>query len=281
MAQRGEIERFRRGDQLYGVRLDREDRRDLVAGHFEIGVDFVRDDRHVVPAGEGADVFQLHARPHAADGIVRVAEQQGLRARLKGRLEIVIVDAPAALILNERTAADMAPRRLRAGIERAVDRREDDRRIARLRDRGDGDAQAVHNARREQHVALFDLQIVAALHPAGHGLVIRAGDGGVAERAVGDAACHGVDHRLRRGEIHIGHPHGQHVLRAEYFFALVPLFAVCARAVHALVKRKHGYIPLCMRSFHETIIDRPCEKSNPAAFIWRKQSALFCDDRLG
>ena len=188
---------------------------------------------------------------------------------------------PAVLVLNERTAANLTLRGLCAGVERAVDRREYDHSVARLRDGGDGDAQAVHNARREENVALFNVQIVAALHPAGHGVVIRVCDRRIAECAVSNAARHRVYDRLRRGEIHIGHPHGQHVLRAENRLALVPLFTVRAGARHALVKRKHGYIPLCMRSFHETIIDRPCEKSNPAAFIWRKQSALFCDDRFG
>ena len=54
----------------------------LEAGAREVGVDLVGDDGDAVAQADVADAPQLVGGPSAADGVVRVAQDEQLRARL-------------------------------------------------------------------------------------------------------------------------------------------------------------------------------------------------------
>jgi hypothetical protein len=70
--------------------------------------------------------------------------------------------------------------------------------------------------------------------PSMHGLEHRRPRVGVAEHPVVDARLEGFEHRRGRGEVHVGHPHRDHVAAG----VAAPLDAVGAGAVGAVLKSK-------------------------------------------
>ena len=84
--QSGQIERFAGRRAHHGVSrvgiAERGVRHVLEAGAREVGVDLVGDDGDAVAQADVADAPQLVGGPSAADGVVRVAQDEQLRARL-------------------------------------------------------------------------------------------------------------------------------------------------------------------------------------------------------
>src|SRR5690606_16832201 len=97
-----------------------------VSGIYEVGVDFVGNDRHAVGRAQLTDAQQLFAGPHPSHRIVRVAEQkQSCRRISQFRLQICKVDPITAIaileVIGRHTATAMGDRIKKMVVYRRLD----------------------------------------------------------------------------------------------------------------------------------------------------------------
>ena len=107
----------------------------------QLGVDLVADHGEVVTGGDLGDMCQLRRREHVTGGVVRMAQQQHA-GRLGGeaRLELVVVEPPAAADALRRHFDDSASGALDRAEERWIRRGVHDDPVAgpgEVVDRGD------------------------------------------------------------------------------------------------------------------------------------------------
>ena len=101
----------------------------------EVGVDLVGDHHDVVAQADVADAPQLIFGPRAPHGIVRIAQDEQLRARfLQLALEALVVHGVAPAIVKQRACDHLAAVVLDHHAKRVVHGRLDDHSIARLRE---------------------------------------------------------------------------------------------------------------------------------------------------
>ena len=102
LAHAGDVEGLGGRGEHDGVRQERAQRGMHVGREGEGSVDLVGDDAHLVRLDERRKLFKLRARPHAAHGVVRAAQEHALYAALKGILEGGKVHLPALRRFQER-----------------------------------------------------------------------------------------------------------------------------------------------------------------------------------
>ena len=221
---------------LLDLRRERGHRHVLAAIEQQIAVDLVGDDPEIALQAGRRHALELRATVDAAHRVVRVAEHEGPRAGRDGGGEGVEIDhvAPAA-VTRQHVLFPHAPQVAPGAQDRRIGRRLQQDALARRGQRPArevvGDVHAGH-----QHDGLgAHAPAVALGHALGDRLRQLGMLGEVAEEAVGDARLESREHRGRRGEIHVGHPQGQHV-GAE----LVPLVAVAGAAVGDAVEVEAG-----------------------------------------
>ena len=206
-------------------------------GEGESGVDLIGDDAHVVGPGQFRERFQLRARPHAADGVMRAAQKQQLHALPEAGFKVVEVHLPARVRLAQRVAVNRSSGVLNALGERAVHRRLNGDKIARLRERVDGQRETVDHACAGEHHFRRDGQPVALVHPAADGLLQRRVFHRIAENAFLRTGDERVGHLSGRGKVHIRHPQRGNVFAAVCFPQRVPFHAAGIFPVHAPIKQ--------------------------------------------
>ena len=235
-AQPGHVERLAGRHQRDGSArhfgIERRDGHVAVAFEDEVAVDLVRADEDVAAEADGREALEIGAAEHAADRVVRVAEDEDARAVGDGGLESVEVDLPAAIgthgerrFLVDRSVV------LRRAEDGRVDGRLDEHAILRRR------GHAAHLLESHEHPGLkddgvrIDLPAVEAREAIDDHLPQFGRLVAVAEHAVLDARAQGGHDRLRHAEVHVGGPEREHVRAVD-----VPLGAVGMQAVDGLVE---------------------------------------------
>ena len=118
-----------------------------VSRHHELAVDFVGDDGHAVAQADVAQAGQFVARPHAACGVVGVAEQHDLHARVgRTAFQVVEVHAVGLVFIDEGTFLHRASVVADGGEETVVHGRLHQHLVARCGERLDDGREGGHHA---------------------------------------------------------------------------------------------------------------------------------------
>ena len=207
----GRIERHR---ALARVGADALGGNMLIPVEDQVGPDFVRNDKAVVGFVDLHRLLDLPALPHAAGRVVRAAEDRHMDVvLLQLAVHILKVHAPDALLVKiQRRMNDLVTvvgdAAGKADIGRAVQQHA----VAGGRK---GGQRADHTAKHAVFIAdMFGqhaLDIVALLLPADDGVVIFRRGAEIAVGRVGGTADDRFRDGGRRGEVHIGHPHRDHI----------------------------------------------------------------------
>ena len=235
------VERLARRAEHHGARLRARNRQDavmLLRRVHEVRVNLVANQRHVVLPAQAHHRRKLIFVPAAAYGVVRGADHHGLR--LPGGellLHLREVHGKAAVrAAHQRTLHHPAVVGLDGLEERAVHRRVDQHAVAFLRQRAQRNAHAGDDTRAHQHLTRGNLYPVAARPVGAQRLgVLLAGDR-VAPGAPGQHALKRLGNRRGGREVHVRHPHREHVRVAGLLDHAVPFLAFGAHAVDACVK---------------------------------------------
>ena len=203
------------GNRAHASILTHRLRRDvLVSRQDDIGPNLVRDHHAIVLAINVHGALDLVALPYAAAGIVRRAEHRGMNVVLgEFALHVLKVHAPHALVVEFKRAVDNTIARGFDGLGKAdVGGAVDQHRIARLNIR----TQRRHNT--AQHAVFVAdmlgrqaLNAVATALPFDDAVKVLGTRIEVAEHRVLGALDDVLLDRGHRGEIHVGHPHGNAV----------------------------------------------------------------------
>ena len=186
----------------------------LVAVQNDIRPDFVRNDKTVIGAVDFHRLFQLPALPHAAAGVVRAAEDRHMDVvRLDLGIHILKVHPPhTVFILDQWAVHNFIAVVFHTGGKADVGGAVQQHGIAG----GSKASQSRDHA--AQHTvfvpdALFGQAgyTVAGLVPADDGIIIFIGRTKIAKGRVLGALDNGLLDGGYRGEIHIRHPHGDHI----------------------------------------------------------------------
>ncbi|VTR68068.1 hypothetical protein DESC_690005 [Desulfosarcina cetonica] len=182
----------------------------------QVGMDLVSHHQHLVLPADLADTGQFLTGPHPSHGVVRAAEDEQGDGRI-GRLgfEIGEIHGVTAILQDQAAGNDLGPVVLDGSKKRVVDGPLDQDFFPRP---GKGAHQPVHRRHhpgRGEDPAGIDGPAVPPPHPVHHGLVVAVRAQGIAVNAVLGTTHQGVDHRLGRGKVHVGHPERQHPVFAE------------------------------------------------------------------
>ncbi len=212
----------------------------LAAIEDEIAVNLVGADHDVVAEADPGQALQLSRLKDAPHRVMGVAEQEERGAVGDRPLETVKVVFVSTLSLGQRHDLADAAGVLRCGEHRRVDGRFDEHLVARRTDRVTRQVEPAHDAREEEYLVRLDAPTVQLGQPLLDHLAEAVRRLSIPKDAVSDALLQRADDRLRRGEIHVGHPQGQHVL-----VVTAPLDAVRVAAVDDVVKvKEHGESPM-------------------------------------
>ena len=204
-----------------------------MARHDKLAMYLVSHHRHAVTQADVAHALQLLARPHAAGGVVRIAEQHERHARVGSpAFQVVEVHAIGAAVPQERALLGHAAVVAYGGEEAVVHGRLHQHLVARHGEGPDDGRQGRHHADGVDDVAAVNRPSVAAREPSRNGIVISIRHTGIAENAVLHAARQCLGDGGRRAKIHVGHPQRQHVRVG----SAVPLHGVRAPAGNKFVE---------------------------------------------
>ena len=182
-------------------------------GADELFVNLVRDDKDAVPQTDPGDAFELRAPPHAADRVVRAAQDEEIDIVLDDFLfKIVKVDFVASVFEPERVVDECAPVVADDVRKRIVDGLLDEYGIARFGECADGGCDGKDDARRDHELAACDVPMMMCFEPVlqdGEVVVLYLR---IAEDAVRRAAIEGVEDGRGRAKVHVGDPERQNVL---------------------------------------------------------------------
>jgi len=196
-------------------------------------VNLVGEHPHAVPEADVVEPFKLAGRPHPAHGVVGVAEHEQAGARVGGlALEVVVVHGEAPAVVSQRVLKHLAAVVAHGREEAVVHRRLQNHPVARLAEGLDHHRHRRHHARSIENPVALQAPAVAPRKPIHHGIVVSLGHLHVAEDTVLHPAAQRVDDGRGRAEVHVGHPHGQHVAAR----GRVPLVGVGAAAAYKFVK---------------------------------------------
>ena len=220
------VRNFRREGRHGGVFLSMEDK---------IGVNFVREQCHVVFHAQLRHPPQLLRRPDQSQGVVGIAEQEQVCLAELG-LEVLPVHHPAAVPLHELVLQHRAAPGLGHVVKLGIDRRLDQHIAALRSEQAHGGGNGLHHPQAEAHSGWVDLPAVPALLPAPDGLEVAVRPGGVAPKSLLRPGGEGVNDGLGSLEVHVRNPQRDHVLSAEFFLSLVVFGGAVSGAVDDLIK---------------------------------------------
>ena len=209
------------------------------AGELNVAVNLVGDDPRVVPCQQRGQLRELLARPDAADGVVRVAEQHAARAGFERFFNAVKIHAVPAALAFERHVVQLAAGAGHDLVKCVVHRAHDNDAVARgghgvqhIADHRD-DADAAEDVLRPE------VKAVAAGIPAAHGLDCALRRNAVAEDRMVAARVQRLRDFRQRGKVHVGDPEGRDRLRRAERLGDVPLDAGRSASVDGRGKIVH------------------------------------------
>ena len=248
------------------------------AAENQVAVDLIGDHQDVVLQAQLHHPRQLFPAPHLAQRVVGGAEDEQL-----GLLELSFKVGPVHLPMAGRRLQQLigqhgAPLKVRHFRKLRVDRRLDEDVVLRFRENAHQRRQRRNYAQRVAAKGRVRAPTVAAGLPGAGGLKVAGRAGGVAEQALPGPGRHGVQNRLGRGQIHVGNPQGDHLVRAEDPHALFVLGGMMPRTVHRGIKIiVHRKSPPCQFSI---IISRPGRNAK-GKFPGPTAAARLCQSRTG
>ena len=192
---------------------------------------------------KAASARNLVQVPDPAAGVVRGAEDDHALAAGEGGGEAIEVHRVAAVRAeDEGRLDDLAGVGAQDAVEGVVDGREQDHPVAGGGEGLQADGQPGDDAVGGEDRGGVDAPVVAAGHPAADRRPVAAVVAEVAEDAVRRLGLHRRRNLGRGAEVHVGHPHGEPVVRRDAVERLhhVPLAAMRAAAVDDLVEVEHG-----------------------------------------
>ena len=173
----------------------------------QVAVDFVGNDDDTVALADFSQLHQGFPVPEEADGVVRIAQDQGLRLRVEQLLQPLEIHPVAAVLEKERVVHGHPAEALDIQAEMVIHRRLDDDLVARLRK---GEIGLVDG--RDDAGGIADQLLVRRVAmglplPGGDGLHERFRRGRIAQDIpVQPLLQRRADIRVRP-EIHVGDPH--------------------------------------------------------------------------
>ena len=213
----------------------------------EIAVDLVRYDRHAVPVRQLRHLQQLLPRPDPSHRVVGVAQKEHGNPGAEALLHVFQIHVPAVLRLPQAVPPQAEAVYLRRLIERPVNGRLHHDLTPRAGEGAGAGEQAVHHAVAVQDPVFLRLYAVTALQPPQLRPFFLRSDKGIAEDRMLRPFGQRLTDRRKRGEVHIRHPHGQHVFPAEGILPVVPLQAMGAGAIHTIFQISAVF---CVQQFH-------------------------------
>ena len=184
----------------------------------QVAVDLVREDEDPVPLADFSQLRQGFPVPEEADGIVRIAQDQGLRLRVEQFFQPLEIHPVAAVLENKRVVHGHPAKPLDVQAEMVIDRRLDDDLVARL---GKGEIGLVDG--RDDAGGIADPLLVRRVAmglplPSGDRLHERFRRGRIAQDIpVQPLLQRRADIRVRP-EIHVGDPHRNLPVRSPSIF---------------------------------------------------------------
>ena len=181
----------------------------------EVVMNLVRKNENVMFDAKIAEAFELFARPHAPNRVVRRAEDEKLDLILNDfALEVVEVDFIASVVPQDEvvTHDDAAIRadRIREGI---IDRLLNQNRVPPLGEGANALRHGKDDAGRDEPPFPRRLESMSLLHPRADRVVIARRRRRISENAAFDHFARRVLHVRGRLEIHVGDPERQKILR--------------------------------------------------------------------
>ena len=167
---------------------------------------------------------QLLAGPDPACGIVRAGEDQHLDPGGRFGLQILIVKGIPSVLPNQRGFHQLPAAPCNHVKQRVVVGHGHQHPVTRLGQDAQHHVHGVDYSRRgEGQILLADSKSVALFQPAKNSIIIGLLPDGIAVDRMGCPLLDRLHHTGGTGEVHIGHPHGDHVLPAKIVGFGVPL----------------------------------------------------------
>ena len=181
----------------------------------EVVMNLVRKNENVMFDAKLAETFELFARPHAPDRVVRGAEDEELDFIFNDfALEVVEVDLIASVVPQDEVVAHddatIRANRIREGI---VDRLLNQNRIPRLGEGANALRHGKDDAGGNEPPFPRRFESMSLLHPRADRFVIARRRRRISENAAFDHFARRVLHVRGRLEIHVGNPERQKILR--------------------------------------------------------------------
>ena len=254
---------------------------------YQVAVNFVCDDKHIVLHANPSHTLELFGSPYAADRIMRVAKDKHLRLGTRGKfLQIVKIDGVVEVALGILgSMADKLVIQNQAFVvlnnmhERRVDRTLNDNPIAGLRERLDANVERLDGTCAERHKIAVNIPVVMACKPTANGICVctAAIKGGVAKNAMVNGSVQGVEDGLRTAQVHICREEGDMVvgnlLDAQTLgegLGTAPLLRIAVRVVTTIDRaikiicnmlRRHAEPFFCSSNdMHRSTSDAPCRR---------------------
>ena len=227
----GQIERFAGRDERQGAvgktLVQRGDMQMFVRTIDQVGMDFVGQNQHVVFDTQLADAGQLFPREYPSGRVVGIGHQKDF-GLCEFAIEVFEVDLVMIPDQPNRIVEHGAV--VEAGLagKGMVNRRLDHHAVAGLGEGSEGQHQTGHDSRYELQPGWIDFPAIPTIHPLDDRLPIGVAAVGIAQDRVLQAAGDGFQNRWRRGKIHIGHPHGNHITTAENALTEIVFFTKSA-----------------------------------------------------
>ena len=224
------------GDAVHGILMSQGGKRYVfVARQHQIAMDFVGNDQHIVFQADFAQKQQLVSRPATAHGVMRITKNQHLGGLgLFGQL--VEVDFVAFSPVDQGIVDQFPSVTADGMMERRIDRRLDNDFISRLGKGQHRHVEAADHTWSERHPFRRHIPVMAAFQPACDRLKIWLVLEVIAIDGVFGSFDDCLTDEIGRLEVHVGHPHRQHVRVAENLFSQVVFHAVSIRAIDHLVE---------------------------------------------
>ena len=196
-----------------------------------VAMDLVRDHDDAMALADVIERGQLLERPSMAGGIMRIAQDERLGARLGQILEVLQIQTVAIVFqpeLIEQQPAFVAIDHLEV---RRIDRSLHDHPVARLGETAENRRHARHDAGTRQQRVQVGRPIVPRGKPGPDDFKMGGITQGVSINAVEGGIDQPIDHGFRSAKVHVGGPQRENVLAFDGRRILVPLIGPFRRSV--------------------------------------------------
>ena len=186
--------------------------------------------------GDLGDPVELPFGKDPPGGVLGVAEQEDCRLLRLG-LQVVEIDLVAAVFEDQLVVQQLAVVLFDRGEEGEVDRGLEDHPVALFAEGLNGEVEPCDNAGGEGVPLFLRLPQVPSGEPPRHRMIKPFTRFRIPQDRMLQPLAQGLQNKIGRREIHIRHPHGQHIRRPHIFFDEIVLLAEGPPAVDHSVKR--------------------------------------------